>query len=145
MTPAQKEEIYKLRLQGLGYKAIARKMQISTDIIKGYCKRHHLNGPAEVVELNAEVIEAKNALCLNCKNPIRQKKRGRTKKFCSGTCRYSWWNENQDQRSDQDTAVYHFTCLHCGKPFSSYGNKKRKYCSHNCYIKFRFWGEEDGV
>lgn len=143
MTPAQKEEIYKLRLRGLGYKAIAREMLLSVDAIKGYCKRHHLNGPTEVVELNAEVIKEKSGLCLNCKNPIRQKKRGRTKKFCTDTCRYKWWNENRTNHSTSDISEH--VCEHCGKPFNSYGNKKRKYCSHNCYIKYRFWGEEDGV
>lgn len=145
MTPAQKEEIYKLRLQGLGYKAIARELLISEDAIKIYCKRHHLNGPAEVVQLNAEVIQKNSGLCLRCKNPIRQKKRGRTKKFCSNACRYAWWNENPDKRGTKDTAVYCYTCEHCGKQFNSYGNKRRKYCSHNCYIKSRFWGDEDGI
>lgn len=38
-------------------------------------------------------------------------------------------------------AVYAYTCAHCGKPFTAYGNKERKYCSHNCYISDRF-GEE---
>jgi len=38
------------------------------------------------------------------------------------------------------------TCARCGKEFTSYGNKNRKYCSHDCYIKARFWeGLEDGV
>lgn len=145
MTPEQKEEIYKLRLQGLGYKAIAREMQLTVDAIKGYCKRHHLNGPAEVVELNSEVIKEKNALCLRCKNPIRQKQYGRRKRFCSDTCRHSWWNENPDKRSKKPAAIYQYTCQNCGRKFSAYGNKQRKYCSHNCFVKFKFWSEEDGI
>jgi len=144
MTPEQKEKIYKSRLQGLGYKAIAREMQMTVDVIKGYCKRHHLNGPAEVVQLNSEVIKENSGLCLHCKNPIRQKKHGRTKKFCSDACRYTWWNENSGHRQ-KDRATYNYTCDNCGRKFSAYGNKVRKYCSHNCYIKSRFWGEEDGV
>ncbi|CQR75080.1 helix-turn-helix domain-containing protein [Sporomusa ovata] len=145
MTPEQKEEIYKLRLQGLGYKAIAREMQLTVDAIKGYCRRHHLNGPAEVVELNSEVIKEKNALCLHCKNPIRQKQYGRRKRFCSDACRYTWWNENQDKRSKKPAAIYQYTCQNCGRKFSAYGNKQRKYCSHNCFVKFKFWSEEDGI
>ena len=90
MTPAQKEEIYKHRINGLGYKAIAQELLISVDSIKGYCKRHHLNGSPEVVQLNAEVIKEKHEVCLCCNKPIRQKKRGRTKKFCSDGCRYGW-------------------------------------------------------
>ncbi|RXM53885.1 RNA polymerase subunit sigma-70, partial [Clostridium tetani] len=35
---------------------------------------------------------------------------------------------------------------YCGKEFSAYGNKNRKYCSHNCYIRDRFWrDEENGI
>ena len=34
MTPAQKETVYNLRLQGLGYKAIARELLLSVDAVK---------------------------------------------------------------------------------------------------------------
>ena len=40
-------------------------------------------------------------------------------------------------------AIYECVCECCGKTFSSYGNKNRKYCSHSCYIKGRFGGGED--
>lgn len=35
-------------------------------------------------------------------------------------------------------AFYPLICAECGKEFLSYGNRKRKYCSHACYIKARF-------
>lgn len=142
MTPDQKEEIYKLRLQGLGYKAIASELLLTVDAVKGYCKRNHLNSPVEVGQLDTKEI---SSLCLYCKKSIRQKKHGRTKKFCCDACRYTWWNENPDKRGKKDAAIYHYTCHHCNRQFSSYGNKLRKYCSHDCYIKSRFWREEDGV
>lgn len=31
-------------------------------------------------------------------------------------------------------------CPHCGKEFHIYGDKRRKYCSHECYIADRFKG-----
>ena len=34
-------------------------------------------------------------------------------------------------------AIYHFTCVHCGQPFDSYGNDHRKYCSRACYAEAR--------
>jgi hypothetical protein len=145
MTALQKEEIYKLRLQGLGYRAIARELLLSVEAVKRYCKRHHLNGPAEIVKLNAELVLKNSGLCLCCKNPIRQKKRGRTKKFCSNTCKYAWWKAHQERRSPKLAAIYQYICQHCGRQFSAYGNKQRKYCSHTCYIKSRYWGEEDGI
>ena len=39
---------------------------------------------------------------------------------------------------------YKLKCAYCGKDFISYGNKKRKYCSHYCYIHDRFWKKEEG-
>ena len=27
---------------------------------------------------------------------------------------------------------------YCGRLFTAYGNKKRKYCSHRCYIEHRY-------
>ena len=32
------------------------------------------------------------------------------------------------------------TCPACGKTFSAYGKRNRKYCSHECYIIDRFGG-----
>ena len=138
MTKEQKEELYKLRQTGLGYKSISKILEISVDSVKSYCKRHHLNGSAQLLELNTKVIEENNHLCRCCNNPIRKSKLGRTKKFCSEECRRKWWKTHLDKRTQKETAIYHFTCPHCGKAFSCYGNRKRKYCSHICYIQNRF-------
>jgi endogenous inhibitor of DNA gyrase (YacG/DUF329 family) len=145
MTSAEKEEIDTLRMQGLGYKTIAKELLLTVDMVKGYCKRHHLNGLAAALQVNAKVIKEGCSLCLQCENSIQQKNYGRTKKFCSAVCRHTWWNENQDKRSKNAIAIYQYTCAHCGKQCSSYGNKQRKYCSHDCYIKSRFWSKEDGT
>ena len=47
-------------------------------------------------------------------------------------------NSNLDKVNRK--ANYEFICPHCKKPFSAYGNKNRKYCSHACYIEDRFGG-----
>ena len=59
----------------------------------------------------------------------------------SDTCRTAWWNSHPDCVDRK--AVYAYTCAHCGKPFTAYGNKERKYCSHGCYISDRFGEERD--
>jgi len=145
MTPVQKEEIYKLRLQGLGYKVIAKELLISVDMVKSQCKRHQLTGQAKLVQINTQVFQTNNGLCLQCNKSIQKRNRGRTKKFCSEICRYTWWNKNQDKRNRNSTAMYQYICFHCGRSFTSYGNKQRKYCSHHCYIKNRFWRDEYGI
>ena len=60
----------------------------------------------------------------------------RKKQYCSDACRMDWWNAHQDKVKRK--AYYSFTCAECGKTFSSYGNAKRVYCSHSCYITARF-------
>ena len=141
MTDAQKEEIYRLRLQGIGYKTIAREIFLTVDVVKGYCKRHNLTGPAEMIQVNAQESDLG---CLQCKKTVQQKERGRTKMFCSDDCRYTWWNDNKDKRTKNEIAIYQYTCAYCGKHCSSYGNKARKFCSHFCFVRSRFYQEEDG-
>ena len=60
LTDAQKAEIQTLRAEGLGYKAIARKMSLSRDTVRSFCVRKKVT-PAQPVE---------NALCIE-KSEIR--------------------------------------------------------------------------
>ena len=145
MTVDQKEKVRELRLNGMGYKGIANILGLSRDSVRGFCKRNNLDGSSCVVALNFEENKKRNLLCTCCEKPIKQKTKGRIRRFCSDECRRKWWNENKDERNKSEAATYKFTCPYCGKKFTAYGNKKRKYCSHNCYIKDRFWREEDGV
>lgn len=145
MTSDEKEKIKELRLKGMGYKAIAGLLGLSRDSVRGFCKRNGLDGDSCVVALNVEEKIKRNLLCLCCEKPIKQKHQGRTRRFCSDECRRKWWNENQDKKTKKETAIYKYTCSYCGSKFSVYGNKKRKYCSHNCYIKDRFWRDEYGI
>lgn len=145
MTVDEKEKIKELRLEGMGYKAIATLLGLSRDSVRGFCKRNGIEGDSCVVALNVEEKIKRNVLCICCEKPIKQRRQGRTRRFCSDGCRRKWWNENQDKRNKNETALYKYNCPYCGSEFSVYGNKNRKYCSHNCYIKDRFWREEDGV
>ncbi len=145
MTEVEKQQIHDLRLKGVGYKAIAAVLGKSRDSVRGYCKRNGLDGDSRVVALNVKEKIKNHLLCSYCGKPIKQKGRGRVRKFCSEFCRRKWWRENPQARNKKDTATYQYTCPHCGKEFSCYGNKKRKYCCHDCYIKSRFWSEEDGI
>jgi endogenous inhibitor of DNA gyrase (YacG/DUF329 family) len=145
LTGDEKEKIKELRLKGIGYKGIASILGLSRDSVRGFCKRNGLDGSSCVVALNVEEKLKRNLLCACCGKPIKQKYQGRTRRFCSDECRRKWWNENQDKRNKSEVATYKYICPHCGRGFSAYGNKKRKYCSHDCYIKDRFWREENGI
>jgi endogenous inhibitor of DNA gyrase (YacG/DUF329 family) len=145
LTGDEKEKIKELRLKGIGYKGIASILGLSRDSVRGFCKRNGLDGSSCVVALNVEEKLKRNLLCSCCGKPIKQKYQGRTRRFCSDECRRKWWNGNQDKRNKSEAATYKYICPHCGREFSVYGNKKRKYCSHDCYIKDRFWSDNDDI
>ena len=119
MTDEQRSVIVEYRKEGLGYKKISRLTGICESTIKTFC---HRNG------------------C--CGKPIIQYPGRKEKKFCSDSCRNRWWNSHLHLVKRK--AMYDFVCPTCGKSFSAYGNRNRKYCSHECYIEARFGGATCG-
>ncbi len=77
--------------------------------------------------------------CPYCGKQLSNPPTGRKKRFCSDDCRRKWWNSNRDKLNKSPGAQYEITCKSCGKRFISYGNTKRKYCSHDCYVNYRYW------
>lgn len=127
MNTMQKEKIDQLRRDGIGYTKIAQTLSLSVNTVKSYCKRNAYCNKPKVQQDN---------ICLNCNTPLLQVKGKKTKKFCSNSCRQSWWNSHIEMVTRK--AVYKITCKNCGVVFESYGNKKRVYCNHGCYISYRF-------
>lgn len=97
MTDKQREEIRKLRLNGLGYKMIAKLVGSKENNVHEFCKAHGLAGSAELVRLNYPIWCKQNSRCPICGAKIIQPKTGRRKKFCSGRCRTRYcrlkWDE----------------------------------------------------
>ena len=54
MNDEQRKPIKILRYQGIGYKKIVVLMGLSHDVVRGYCKRHGLDGLATDLVLNQE-------------------------------------------------------------------------------------------
>jgi len=75
--------------------------------------------------------------CLNCGKKLEQNSLGRKRKYCSISCKTEW--EKTHRKS------YTSYCEYCGNEFKILGIKGRKYCSHSCYTKDRFWREEDAA
>ncbi len=137
MTNEQKFQIRKLRQGNCSYSNIASTLGVTLSAVKGYCQRNGLAGVRAVTEATPG---SAISCCKKCGKEIRQRPGIKEIKFCSESCRQSWWNAHQDQVSRK--AVYKYTCACCGKPFSAYGNAHRKYCSHPCYIKGRYGGRD---
>ncbi|ACV63044.1 RNA polymerase, sigma-24 subunit, ECF subfamily [Desulfofarcimen acetoxidans DSM 771] len=140
MTDEQRQKIKSLRYQGFGYKEIAKAIGLSRDTIRGYCKRNGLHGFAtELVAGYKKIMKEEFlfTLCLNCGKKLEQNSLGRKRKYCSMNCKAEW--EKTHRKS------YTSYCEYCGNEFKTLGIKERKYCSHNCYTKDRFWREEDAA
>ncbi len=133
MTDQQKMQINRLRSEGHGYGCIAALLGLSENTVKSHCRRNGLAG-----KLGSIIRESGGPvhLCPQCGLPVRQTPGRKEKKFCSDKCRNAWWSAHADKV--QRKAYYDFECAHCHKPFRSYGNNHRKYCSTECYMLERF-------
>lgn len=138
MTKEQKNRISRLRQAGFSYNQIADELGISKNTVSTFCRRNGLTGPAEgISEMPADDIPAEKP-CRQCGKPVAQTPGRKEKKFCSDLCRNRWWNAHLSQVKRK--AMYAYTCPTCGGTFFAYGNRNRKYCSHECYIEGRFGG-----
>ena len=124
-----------MRLEGNSHSQIASSLGISVNTIKSYCRRNTL--PVGGIDFTPAETTPR---CKQCGKRLVQDPKRKTKRFCSDVCRYSWWDTHRNTMAKK-TAIKQ-TCAHCGRPFESYDNEHRKYCSHACYIKDRFGGTD---
>ncbi|MCC6095660.1 MAG: RNA polymerase subunit sigma-70 [Eubacterium sp.] len=136
MNDIQKTQITSLRHEGYGYGRIAQALGLSKSSVTSWCRRNHLTN-ADLND-NEETPGPAPSFCPVCGQRITQAKGKRKKKFCSDVCRRKWWNSHPERINRK--AFYAFTCAACGKHFTAYGNRHRKYCCHACYIADRFKG-----
>lgn len=135
MSPEQKQKISRMRHERMSYLQIASELGIPENTVKSYCRRNNL-GAVKIT------MEEKPAECKCCGRPLVQGRKGHPSKFCSEECRRTWWKVNDGQLVKK--AWYTLTCAYCNKEFESYGNRKRKFCGHECYIARRFGKAGDG-
>lgn len=140
MTDYQQRQVRDFRRKGVGYRAIAAVVGVSRDEVRNYCKSRGLDG------LGGEVMarDKIERYCQQCHKILPAQNVGRRRKFCSDACRQKWWSAHPEAIARSDKATYQIVCRYCGQTFSSYGNKKRKYCNSTCYVRDRFWRYEEG-
>lgn len=139
MTDNQKKSIAEMREEGYGYTKISHALGISVNTVKSFCRRKKMTGIAVAV-FTVPIMDGQH-FCLCCGKEVAQTPGRKEKKFCSDRCRNKWWNSHLDRVNRK--ANYEFICPQCKKKFTAYGNVKRKYCSHECYIAHRFGGGAD--
>ena len=87
LTETQKQQILSMRMQGIGYHVIGRTLDLNENQVQLYCKAHGLAGDAGLVSLNHAVWCRENNRCAFCGRKLKQPRRGRRRRFCSGSCR----------------------------------------------------------
>lgn len=133
MNELQKEQIKLLRANGLSYGEIAKRVNATRNAVISFC---HRSGSRRH---SSAITASKNAdQCRACGKLLVQIKGKKRRVFCSKECCIKWWHEHPEKINQR--AVYSFVCAGCGKNFTAYGNSRRKYCSHECYINARFKG-----
>lgn len=145
MTKQQEIQIRQMRMKGIGYRNIGTAVGLSRDIVRNYCRSHELGGYAKALQKNISDQMDAGEICNFCGGEMKQPQRGRPKKFCCEKCRREWWKLHPEAVRRSEKATYELVCTNCGKKFISYGNPVRKFCGHDCYIKYRFWRLDDGV
>lgn len=143
MTDMQTVQIKELRMKGEGYRSIASSLGLSRDAVRNYCKANGMDGFAQATVQNLKERLAEGKACICCGKVITQSGNGRPRRFCSDKCRRQWWKTHPE--AGERTAIYTKSCVRCGSVFEAYGDNRRKYCNHNCYIKDRFWREDNGI
>ncbi len=132
MNATDKNRITEMRKQGLSYRTISRILDINENTVKTYCRRHSISRE------NPEMVFPRvyKRVCKNCGVSFPQYPGHREKLFCCDACRNKWWNTHLSHVKRKSMTEY--TCPTCGKKFSAYGYRHRKYCSHECYITARY-------
>ena len=120
MKIEMKNRIKQLRSEGYGYKRIAKTLGLTLSVVRYACSKIN----------DEDLLEGH---CERCGLKIKSIKGKKKKRFCSDQCRWDWWNSHHREINKKAFTMHKCKC--CGKEFSSYGNNKRIYCSHECYIK----------
>jgi len=129
MNKEQREQISKLRCEGVSYSKISELLGLSINTIKSFCRRNNLGG------IGTNANNKSYSFCHKCGKQLEIMPKSKPRKFCSDNCRMTWWNAHSENVNRK--AVYNFTCGYCGIEFESYGNSRRKFCNRFCYGKHK--------
>ncbi|WP_019003169.1 hypothetical protein [Succinimonas amylolytica] len=137
MTEQQKISIRVLREQNFSYVAISRILELTLGAVRSYCQRCGLGGNRKEA-FQADKPMVLPTFCKCCGKQVIQREKIKPRIFCSDECRVTWWNSHLDQVKRRNPHTV--KCLCCGKEFTWYGSKVKKFCAHACYIKHRYEG-----
>lgn len=139
MTNEQKEKIRNLRKQGLSYRQVSDETGIPVSTLKSFCRRDS-GEAAPGKRTSRPAADSGQAVCRFCGKPVIQTPGKRKREFCDDRCRSRYWVKHRSELPRKIT--YSYKCAYCGKEFTVYGKRERKYCSQECYFADRFGLDE---
>ena len=119
MTKEVKNQILKLRRLEKSYSEISEETGVSLGSVKSIISRN---------AIKPEVTEP----CKCCGEPVLQVEGKKKREFCNNKCRAKYWRQVASKEKPEAK------CLNCGAPFYSSVKPEKKFCSHKCYITFRY-------
>ena len=127
------EDIIELRLDGLGYKAIAKKLGLTRDKVRDVCRRNGLGGIRATSRLKPEREYEKICACCG-KTFLTTSAKA---KYCCEECRKkaakdSYLKYKAKKREQREP----IECPVCGKTFIP-RNSAQKRCSKHCYEEYQ--------
>ena len=139
MTNENKEKIILMRKSNMSFSDIGKVLGLSAETVRSFYSRHGSDTEVANHSMSEERTESSDATyCRRCGRKIVQNPKNKPKIFCSDVCRVIWWSEHAEKIRHK--VEYRHICPSCGKEFTVFGNSKRKYCSHACYVTDRFGG-----
>ena len=96
MKYAQKAQLLRMRMQGIGYAEISQKVGRTEDEVWQYCRSNGLDGDGSSVMENHEKCCRKKSRCRLCGKKLIQPVNGRPRRFCSGRCRTRYCRLNKE-------------------------------------------------
>jgi len=123
MTNQQKQQIIKMRDEGLGYGIIAKELNLSKSTVSTLCKK----------------LENGATYCLECGKKLVQIENHKKRKYCSDQCRKSYLRKHGNNNKKMTLEI---ECQCCHKTFKTFKSLNRKYCSWDCYLEKRYKGGE---
>jgi len=131
MSSDQRKRAQMLREEGRSYAEIAHAMKVPVGTVKSWL--HRVQG--------GKKDNCTPGICLRCGKRFPVVEGRKLKKFCSDSCRISWWSSNRDRINRK--AEVCSVCRVCGRTYMSYPSQGKIYCSRRCYFEDRY-GKDTG-
>lgn len=136
MTELERTQIRKLREHGMGHRTIAKYTGLQLSTVRYQANKVEIPGNAADEDLLEKIM--KKEACAFCGEPIKSSWTGRKRRFCSDECRRSYWLLHDKEIKRSASATYTKICPYCGKTFTVYGARNRKYCCHDHYVRYYY-------